>query len=168
MPADVEKVVAAAGAFEHHVFAGRIQEGEELSPVRSAVVEALRVPEGDDRDWNEIERWATTITDSLLFKRLSAGLARSRPQLARSSPCRSDVVEGHVVGSPGLVVPELHAADRCGPQCLRSAEVREPDAVEPHLGQTRAPDTRMDLHRVPDAVRRLGRRAEAGGGDLVA
>ena len=64
VPADVAKVVAATGAFEHHVFAGRIQK-EALSLPERAVVKALRVPEGDDRDWNEIERWATAIADSI-------------------------------------------------------------------------------------------------------
>jgi len=64
VPADVEKVVAATGAFEHHVFAGRIQQAALSLPER-AVVRALRVPEGDDRDWKEVERWARTIADSI-------------------------------------------------------------------------------------------------------
>jgi len=64
IPADVEQVVAATGAFEHHVFAGRIEKAALSLPER-AVVKALRVPEGDDRNWNEIERWATAIADSI-------------------------------------------------------------------------------------------------------
>jgi menaquinone-dependent protoporphyrinogen oxidase len=64
VPAEIKKVVAATGAYEHHVFAGRIQK-EALSLPERAVVKALRVSEGDDRDWNEIERWATTIADSI-------------------------------------------------------------------------------------------------------
>jgi len=64
MPADVEDVVAATGAYEHHVFAGRIEK-ESLSFPERAMVKALRVAEGDYRDWNEIDQWATTIADSI-------------------------------------------------------------------------------------------------------
>jgi len=64
VPADVEDVVAATGAFEHHVFAGKIEK-ETLSFPERAMVKALRVAEGDYRDWNEIDLWATTIADSI-------------------------------------------------------------------------------------------------------
>ena len=64
VPAEVEAVVAATGAFEHHVFAGRIEK-QALSMPERAMVKALRVAEGDYRDWNEIDRWATTIADSI-------------------------------------------------------------------------------------------------------
>jgi menaquinone-dependent protoporphyrinogen oxidase len=64
VPADVEDVVAATGAFEHHVFAGRIEKSTLSMPER-AVVKAFRVAEGDFRDWNEIDQWATTIADSI-------------------------------------------------------------------------------------------------------
>lgn len=63
-PVDVQEVVAATGAFEHHLFAGRIEK-ETLSLPERALVKALRVSEGDDRDWNEIERWAAAIADSI-------------------------------------------------------------------------------------------------------
>ena len=64
VPADVEAVVVATGAYEHHVFAGRIEK-QALSMPERALVKALRVAEGDYRDWNEIDRWATTIADSI-------------------------------------------------------------------------------------------------------
>jgi len=64
VPADVQDVVAATGAFEHHVFAGKIEK-ESLSFPERAMVKALRVGEGDYRDWNEIDLWATTIADSI-------------------------------------------------------------------------------------------------------
>ena len=64
VPADVQDVVAATGAFEHHVFAGKIEK-ESLSFPERAIVKALRVGEGDYRDWNEIDLWATTIADSI-------------------------------------------------------------------------------------------------------
>ena len=64
VPTDVEDVAAATGAFEHHVFAGRIEK-ESLSFPERAMVKALRVAEGDYRDWNEIDLWATTIADSI-------------------------------------------------------------------------------------------------------
>jgi len=64
VPADIADVVAATGAFEHHVFAGRIDRSTLSMPER-AMVKALRVAEGDYRDWNEIDQWAATIADSI-------------------------------------------------------------------------------------------------------
>ena len=63
-PVDTREVIAATGAFEHHVFAGRIEK-HALSLGERAIVKALHVPEGDHRDWNEIDQWATTIADSI-------------------------------------------------------------------------------------------------------
>jgi len=64
VPADVDDVVTATGALEHHVFAGKIEK-ESLSFPERAMVKALRVAEGDYRDWNEIDQWAMTIADSI-------------------------------------------------------------------------------------------------------
>ena len=63
-PVDVQDVIAATGAFEHHLFAGRIEKEAQSLPER-ALVKALCVAEGGDHDWNEIERWAAAIADSI-------------------------------------------------------------------------------------------------------
>lgn len=63
-PVDVRDVIAATGALEHHVFAGKIEK-QSLSLAERAVVKALHVDEGDFRDWNEIDLWATTIAESI-------------------------------------------------------------------------------------------------------
>ena len=47
------------------MFAGRLVRGRLRFPER-AVVLALRVPDGDFRDWSEISRWAAGIADTLL------------------------------------------------------------------------------------------------------
>jgi menaquinone-dependent protoporphyrinogen oxidase len=61
---EVDTIVAAAGAREHRVFAGRLDKTV-LSFGERAVVFAFRAAEGDFRDWVEIERWATEIADAL-------------------------------------------------------------------------------------------------------
>jgi menaquinone-dependent protoporphyrinogen oxidase len=42
------------------VFAGKVVR-KQLSFPEKAIVSALRVPEGDFRDWTEIRRWAAGI-----------------------------------------------------------------------------------------------------------
>jgi menaquinone-dependent protoporphyrinogen oxidase len=63
-PVDVAEVLAATGAREHRVFAGKLLR-KQLSFPERAIVSALRVPEGDFRDWAEVRRWATGIADAL-------------------------------------------------------------------------------------------------------
>jgi menaquinone-dependent protoporphyrinogen oxidase len=52
-PVDVAEIVAATGAREHRVFAGKLVK-RQLGFGERAIVVALRVPEGDFRDWAEI------------------------------------------------------------------------------------------------------------------
>ena len=61
-PVDVADLLAATGAREHRVFAGKLVR-KQLSFPERAIVSALRVPEGDFRDWTEIRQWATGIAD---------------------------------------------------------------------------------------------------------
>jgi menaquinone-dependent protoporphyrinogen oxidase len=63
-PVDVGDLIEATNPREHRVFAGKIEK-KQLSFPERAIVMALRVPEGDFRDWSEIEAWATGIADAL-------------------------------------------------------------------------------------------------------
>jgi menaquinone-dependent protoporphyrinogen oxidase len=63
-PADAAPMVAATGARDHRVFAGRIDKTLLTLPER-ALVKAMRVPEGDYRDWDDVEGWASSIADAL-------------------------------------------------------------------------------------------------------
>jgi menaquinone-dependent protoporphyrinogen oxidase len=63
-PVDVAEFVAATGAREHRVLAGKLVR-KQLSFPERAIVSALRVPEGDFRDWAEIRLWAAEIAEAL-------------------------------------------------------------------------------------------------------
>lgn len=59
-----EELAVLAGAREHKVFAGRLFR-KELNPVERVVAAAVHAPEGDFRDWTEIDHWADHIADEL-------------------------------------------------------------------------------------------------------
>ena len=63
-PVDVADLLAATGAREHRVFAGKLVR-KQLSFPERAIVSALRIPEGDFRDWTEIRQWAAGIADAM-------------------------------------------------------------------------------------------------------
>jgi menaquinone-dependent protoporphyrinogen oxidase len=63
-PVDVADLLSATKALGHRVFAGRIEK-KRLSFGEKAMVMALRVPEGDFRDWTDIKGWAAEIADAL-------------------------------------------------------------------------------------------------------
>jgi menaquinone-dependent protoporphyrinogen oxidase len=63
-PVDVADLLAATGAREHRIFAGKLVR-KQLSFPERAIVSALRVPEGDFRDWTEIRQWAAGIADAI-------------------------------------------------------------------------------------------------------
>jgi menaquinone-dependent protoporphyrinogen oxidase len=63
-PVDVADLLALTHAREHRIFAGRLVR-KQLSFPERAIVSALRVPEGDFRDWTEIRRWAAGIADAM-------------------------------------------------------------------------------------------------------
>ena len=63
-PVDVAGLVAAVGAEDHRVFAGRLDRGL-LSFGEKAVVVAVRAPEGDFRDWEAIDAFAAEIAAGL-------------------------------------------------------------------------------------------------------
>lgn len=60
--ADVTEIVELTHASEHRLFAGKVSR-ERMGFVERAVVTAtaLRVPDGDFRDWQEIHEWAAQI-----------------------------------------------------------------------------------------------------------
>jgi len=61
---DVADIVAATGAREHKLFAGRL-DMDRLGFAERALVRALRVPEGDFRDWPAIAAWSRQIAADL-------------------------------------------------------------------------------------------------------
>jgi menaquinone-dependent protoporphyrinogen oxidase len=63
-PVDLAGLVGATSAHDHRVFAGKIDKSK-LNFGEKALVMALRVPEGDFRDWNQIEDWASQIAETL-------------------------------------------------------------------------------------------------------
>jgi menaquinone-dependent protoporphyrinogen oxidase len=63
-PVDGEDIRTAVRALEHHVFTGKIDKGE-LSLAERAIVRALHVPEGDYRDWDDVDLWAAKIAESI-------------------------------------------------------------------------------------------------------
>jgi len=64
VPVDAERVRKTIHAFDHHIFAGKLEK-KKLSMPERAVVKALRVPEGDYRDWEDVDLWAMSIADSI-------------------------------------------------------------------------------------------------------
>jgi menaquinone-dependent protoporphyrinogen oxidase len=63
-PVDVTELVARSGARDHQVFAGKLVR-KHLSFPEKAIVSALRVPEGDFRDWAQIAGWASGVAGAL-------------------------------------------------------------------------------------------------------
>ena len=63
-PVDVRGIVAATNARGHRLFAGRLDR-HRLGFAERAVVLALRVPDGDFRDWDAIDDWARQIAAEL-------------------------------------------------------------------------------------------------------
>jgi menaquinone-dependent protoporphyrinogen oxidase len=57
-------LVSRTGAHDHRVFAGRLDKSR-MTFVDRAVVTAVRSPEGDFRDWEEIAEWAGRIAEAL-------------------------------------------------------------------------------------------------------
>lgn len=63
-PVDVSEIRTATDAREHHVFSGKIDKSK-LGFGEKAILMALKVPEGDFRDWDAIDRWASRIAEQL-------------------------------------------------------------------------------------------------------
>ncbi|RSM57194.1 protoporphyrinogen oxidase [Amycolatopsis sp. WAC 01376] len=63
-PVDVAGLVTRSGAHGHRVFSGRIDRSR-LRFAERAMVSALRVKDGDYRDWTAIRDWAAEIAAQL-------------------------------------------------------------------------------------------------------
>jgi menaquinone-dependent protoporphyrinogen oxidase len=61
---DIEPIVAATGALEHHLFAGRLDRGD-LGLRERVVIRAVGAPEGDFRDWDQVRSFADRIAAAL-------------------------------------------------------------------------------------------------------
>lgn len=60
----IEPLMATTKAHDHRLFAGKIDKSK-LGFGERALLLALRVPEGDFRDWAEITEWAKTIAGAI-------------------------------------------------------------------------------------------------------
>ena len=58
------RVLETTHAREHKLFAGKVDKGE-LGLLEKAAVRAAHASEGDHRDWDEINRWASAIAAQL-------------------------------------------------------------------------------------------------------
>ena len=63
-PVDTSSLMDLAGARNHRVFAGKLDR-RALNFGEKAIAIALRAPEGDFRDWDEIRGWAAGIARAL-------------------------------------------------------------------------------------------------------
>jgi len=67
-PVDAAPMVEMTVARDHRVFPGKLDK-RKLNFGEKALVIALRAPEGDYRDWDEIRAWATDIAHTLQANR---------------------------------------------------------------------------------------------------
>jgi menaquinone-dependent protoporphyrinogen oxidase len=63
-PAQLPALRAITGAEEHRIFAGKLDK-QNLSRPQRAALALVRGLDGDFRDWDEIEKWASSIADRL-------------------------------------------------------------------------------------------------------
>jgi menaquinone-dependent protoporphyrinogen oxidase len=71
-PVDLTELLAATRAREHRLFAGKLVRKQLAFPER-AIVSALRVPDGDFRDWPAITAWAAGIAAALRSRSPAGG-----------------------------------------------------------------------------------------------
>ncbi|HXV70837.1 MAG TPA: flavodoxin domain-containing protein [Acidimicrobiia bacterium] len=69
-PVDVSAIVEMTEARGHRIFSGKIDKSK-LNFGERAILIAVKAPEGDFRDWVEIENWAKEIADHLVPSRAS-------------------------------------------------------------------------------------------------
>lgn len=73
-PADPKEIAIlreTSKPHDHHVFYGALVR-DELSIGERLIVGALKAPDGDFRDWNEIDQWAEGIAEELSKARVTA------------------------------------------------------------------------------------------------
>lgn len=62
---EVAEIIKVTQPRDHQVLAGKLIKSE-LGFAERAIVSAVRSPEGDFRDWDEIAAWASSIADDLI------------------------------------------------------------------------------------------------------
>lgn len=77
-PAEVADMVKTTNAHGHRLFAGRLDR-HRLGFAEKAVVMALRVPDGDFRDWDAIHAWGAQIAAELNHSAEMPGLPVTEP-----------------------------------------------------------------------------------------
>jgi len=60
----VHHLTTLSGALGHHLFAGFI-DPDDLNMAERLIVKAVGAPDGDFRDWDDVDAWADTIADEL-------------------------------------------------------------------------------------------------------
>lgn len=78
-PVEAAGILESTGALDHRVFAGRIDKGR-LGLAERAIVRALKVPEGDFRDWQAVVDWADEIADATSTRRRASRTSGPRPR----------------------------------------------------------------------------------------
>lgn len=68
-PVDVSEIVDVTKARNHRLLSGKIDKSK-LSFAEKAILIAVRSPEGDFRNWDEIDEWAGEIADVLAPARI--------------------------------------------------------------------------------------------------
>lgn len=63
-PVELADLLRTTGAGDHRIFGGKIDK-QRLGLAERALVRALKVPEGDYRDWGAVSRWSAGIAASL-------------------------------------------------------------------------------------------------------
>ena len=71
----VERLVETTNAREHKLFAGKLDLST-LGLLERAAVRGAHASEGDYRDWDEVERWATEIAAELSAERTGSTTVR--------------------------------------------------------------------------------------------
>ena len=64
-PVDASEVQEITGARDHRIFSGK-SDKEQLGFGERAILIAVKAPEGDFRNWDEIDTWANEIADHLV------------------------------------------------------------------------------------------------------
>ena len=63
-PVNASAIITATAAREHRVFGGRMERAQ-LGIVHRAIMAAMHIADGDDRDWDEIAAWGKQIAEQL-------------------------------------------------------------------------------------------------------
>lgn len=78
-PEDIPDIMQATGARGHRLFAGRLARSR-LTFLERTMAVAMRVPDGDYRDWAGIRRWAMGIAEAM---RAEASRSTQAPRAPR-------------------------------------------------------------------------------------